>query len=197
LLKVTFNIPYGVSIAGNSPQGLCLPLPGGGRPRLGETWIVDIANRISTRSLYVKLVRRWKGLLTDYESIQKGQPDFRKGLLVFRDGVSFPLSDTSYARLWEDYLVLFANTNAVIIRQGTAVRWRKKGKPPEELPLYRFATKYKHQPLLGDREDVDCFLSSIERLIAQAIEESKLKKMGAPPEIDSVREIRGISMSSL
>ncbi len=197
MLKVTFNIPCGVSIAGNSPQGLCLPLPGGGRPRLGETWIVDIANRISTRSLYVKLVRRWKGLLTDYESIQKGQPDFRKGLLVFRDGVSFPLSNTSYARLWEDYLVLFANINAVIIRQGTAVRWRKKGKPPEELPLYRFATKYKHQPLLGDREDVDYFLSSIGRLTAQAIEESRLKKMGSPPEIDSVREVRGISMSSL
>jgi len=193
LLKVTFNIPYGVSIAGNSPQGLCLPLPGGGKPKLGETWIVDIADRISTRSLYVKLVRRWKGLLPDYEAIQKGQPDFRRGLLVFRDGVSFPLSETSYARLWEDYLVLLANTNAVIIYQGTAVRWRKKGKPPEELPLHRFATKYKHQPLLGAKEDVDYFLDSLGCLIAQAIQESQLKKRGAPPEIGRVAEARGFS----
>lgn len=197
MLKVTFNIPYGTSVAGKSSQGLCIPLPGGESPKMGETWIVDIAKRISARSLYVKLIRRWKGLLTDYESIQKGQPDFRKGLLVFRDGISFPLSETTYARLWEDYKVLLSNTNAVIIRGGTAVRWRKKGKPPEELPLYRFATKYKQQPLLGTKEDVDYFLSSLGCLIAQAIEESRLKKLGASPEIVRVQEERGIPASSL
>lgn len=189
-------MPYSASIAGNSPEGLCLPLPGGVMPKLGETWIVDIADRISTRLLYVKLIRRWEGLLPDYEAVQKGQPDFRKGLLVFRDGVSFPLSATSYAKVWEDYSALLTNTNAVIIRRETAVRWRKKGKPPEELPLYRFATKYKQQPLLGDKKDVDYFLSSLGRLIARAVEESKLRKSGVSPEIIRIQDRRGMPASS-
>lgn len=179
MFKAVFNVPYTETIAANSPQGLCIPEPGGIQPKLGEAWIVDKTRRISTRSFYVKLIRKWRGLISDYESIQKGQPDFRRGLLVFRDGTSFPLSETAYARLWEDYKALLDNNNAVIIHSGIAVRWRKKGKPPEEMPLYRFATKYKQQPLLGAKEDIDYFLKSLHRLIAQAVEESQLKKAAA------------------
>lgn len=190
MFKVVFNVPYSDTVAGNSPQGLCIPMPGRVQPKLGETWIVDKTQRISTRSLYVRLVRQWRGLISDYESIQKGQPDFRRGLLVFKDGFSFPLEETAYARLWNDYRVLLSNNNAVIIHPGIAVRWRKKGKPPEELPLYRFATKYKQQPLIGAKKDIDYFLNSLNHLIAQAVEESQMKKMVASSEIGLVQEAR-------
>jgi hypothetical protein len=86
--------------------------------------------------------------------------------------------------------VLLYNNNAVIIYPGIAVRWRKKGKPPEELPLYRFATKYKQQPLLGAQEDIDCFLKSLNRLIAQAVKEAQLKKVVASREIGLMQEAR-------
>lgn len=190
MFKVVFSIRYSDIVAANSPQGLCIPMPGGIQPELGETWIVDKTQRISTSSLYVRLVRQWRGLISDYESIQKGQPDFRRGLLVFKEGASFPLGETAYARLWDDYQMLLSNNNAVIIHPGFAVRWRKKGKPPEELPLYRFATKYKQQPLLGDQEDIDYFLKSLNRLIAQAVEESQLKKVVASREISLIQEAR-------
>lgn len=190
MFKVVFNVPYSDTTAGDSPQGLCIPMPGGYQPELGETWIVDKAKGISTRSLYVKLVRQWRGLISDYESIQKGQPDFRRGLLVFREGISFPLGSSAYARLWDDYQLLLSNTNAVIIHRGIAVRWRKKGKPPEELPLYRFATKYKQQPLIGAKEDIDYFLSSLKCLISQAVEESQMKKSLASSEIGLIQEAR-------
>ncbi|MCL6634416.1 MAG: hypothetical protein K6T29_01435 [Peptococcaceae bacterium] len=176
MFKVIFNIPHGKSVAGNSPQGLCIPLPDGIRPGLGEAWIVETAQVLSPRCLYVRLIRRWRGFLADYEAIQKGQPDFIRGVLSFRGGVSFPLSETRYARLWEDYQVLAANPNAVIIRDGKAVRWRKKGKPPEEMPLYRFSTKYKRQPLLGNPEEIRQFLNAREKFMAQVIEEAARKK---------------------
>ncbi|MFX4261921.1 hypothetical protein ACOBQJ_06940 [Pelotomaculum propionicicum] len=190
MFKAVFNVPYSDTVAANSPQGLCIPEPSGIQPKLGETWIVDKTRRISTRSFYIRLVRQWRGLISDYESIQKGQPDFRRGMLVFRDGISFPLAETAYARLWEDYKALLSNNNAVIIHPGIAVRWRKKGKPPEELPLYRFATKYKQQPLLGAKGDIDYFLKSLNRLIAQAVEESQLKKAMASSEIGLLQEAR-------
>lgn len=190
MFKVVFNVPYSDTFAANSPQGLCIPMPGGIQPKSGEAWIVDKTQKISTRSICVRLIRQWRGLISDYESIQKGQPDFRRGLLVFRDGFSFPLAETAYARLWHDYQVLLSNNNAVIIHPGIAVRWRKKGKPPEELPLYRFATKYKQQPLLGAKEDIDFFLNSLKRLIAQAVEESEMKKVVASSEISLLQEAR-------
>lgn len=190
MFKVLFNITYSDTVAGNSPQGLCIPMPGEVQPGMGETWIVEKRQRISTRLLYVRLIRQWRGIIADYESIQKGQPDFRRGLLVFKDGFSFPLGETAYARLWNDYKVLLSNNNAVIIHPGIAVRWRKKGKPPEELPLHRFATKYKQQPLLGNKKDIDYFLGSLNRLIAQAVEESQMKKMVASSEIGLMQEAR-------
>lgn len=104
-------------------------------------------------------------------------------MLVFKEGFSFPLDKTSYARLWDDYQVLLSNANSVIIHRGIAVRWRKKGKPPEEMTLCHFATKYKQQPLIGVKEDVECFLSSLNHLIAQAIEESQMKKAAVSAEI--------------
>lgn len=183
MFKVAFNIQYSDTVAGDSSQGLCIPIPGGPQPKLGETWIVDKEQMISTRPIYVKLVRLWRGLISDYESIQKGHPDFRKGLLVFKEGFSFPLDKTAYARLWDDYQVLLSNANSVIIHRGIAVRWRKKGKPPEEMTLCHFATKYKQQPLIGVKEDVECFLSSLNHLIAQAIEESQMKKAAVSAEI--------------
>lgn len=197
LFKVTFNIPHGARVAGNTPQGFCLPLPGGILPKMGETWIVDTAQRISAYSLYVRLIRRWRGLLMDYEDTQKGQPDFRKGVLLFHDGVSFPLSETIYATAWEDYQVLSANPNAVIIREGMVIRWRKKGKPPEELPLYRFSTKYKRQPLLGAREEIEDFLNSLELLVEQVVEESRKKRSGSVLKTGSAAEERGVATSSL
>lgn len=197
MFKVTFNVPHGAVIAGNTPQGLCIPRPGGILPKMGETWIVDTAQRISAYSLYVRLIRQWRGLLSDYECIQKGQPDFRRGVLSFRGGVSFPLRETVYAGAWEDYQVLSANLNAVIIRGGMAIRWRKKGKPPEELPLYRFATKYKRQPLLGAPEEVEGFLNSLELLVKQAIEESRRKRAGAVLQTGSMVGERGVATSSL
>lgn len=197
MFKVTFNIPYGAIIAGNTPQGLCIPLPGGGVPEMGETWLVDIVQRISARSLRVKLIRRWRGLLSDYESIQKGQPDFRKGVLSFHGGVSFPLKNTIYARAWEDYQVLAADTNAVIIREGMAIRWRKKGKPPEELPLVRFATKYKRQPLLGASEEVEDFVNSLELLVARAVVEANKKRVGVFFENSALVEEGGAATSCL
>lgn len=190
MFKAVFNRRYSDTVAAKTAQGLCIPMPGGIQPKLGETWIVDKMQRISARLLYVRLVRPWRGLIADYESIQKGQPDFRRGLLVFKDGYSFPLEKTAYARLWEDYQMLLVNNNAVIIRPGIAVRWRKKGKPPEEMPLYRFATKYKQQPLLGAEEDIESFLESLYRLIAQAVEESKLKKVTVSQEIGLMPEAR-------
>lgn len=176
MLKVTFDIPCGNGVAANSALGICIPLPHGIRPGMGETWLVDVVQVISRRCLCVRLVRRWRGTLADYESVQKGYPDFRKGVLSFHGGVSFPLKETRYARLWEDYQVLAANPNAVIIRDGKAIRWRKKGRPPEEMPLHRFATKYKRQPLLGAKEEIDCFLHALETLVAQAVEEAGRKK---------------------
>lgn len=197
LIKVTFNIPYGAVVAGNTPQGLCIPLPGGRIPRMGETWLVDMIQRISARSLYVRLVRRWRGLLSDYEATQKGQPDFRKGVLVFRGGISFPLSETAYAGVWGDYQVLSENNNAVIIRGGKAIRWRKKGKPPEEMPLYRFSTKYKRQTLLGTREEVDDFLNSLESLVASAVEEARNKRAGVIVETGNIIDGRATAVSLL
>jgi hypothetical protein len=197
LIKVTFNIPYGAVVAGNTPQGLCIPVPGGRIPKMGEIWLVDIARRISARSVYVRLVRRWQGLLADYEATQKGQPDFRKGVLVFRGGVSFPLSETAYAGVWGDYQVLSENNNAVIIRGGKAIRWRKKGKPPEEMPLYRFSTKYKRQTLIGDREEIEEFLDSLEALVARAVEEARNKRAGAVPETGNVIDGRAAAVSLL
>lgn len=108
--------------------------------------------------------------------LQKGQPDFAKGVLSLRGGVSYPLNMTNYARAWEDYQVLSNNTNAVIIRKGYAVRWRKKGKPPQELPLHRFATKYKRQTLLGSAEDIENFLNNLDAYVAKAIKESQKKR---------------------
>ncbi|BAF60229.1 MAG: hypothetical protein HPY89_01650 [Pelotomaculum sp.] len=176
MFKVTFDIPYRETVAGNTSDGLCIPLPEGIMPKPGETWIVEAVRRISARTYYVRLIRPWRGLLADYECIQKGNPDFNKGVLCFNDGTSFPLSRTAYARAWEDYQILSSNTNAVIIRDGMAVRWRKKGKPPEEMPLHRFATKYKRQQLLGKQEDIENFLNSLELLVAKAVEESRKKK---------------------
>lgn len=136
-------------------------------------------------------------ILSDYESIQKGQPDFRNGVLFFHGGVSFPLDRTIYARAWEDYQILAANTNAVIIREGMAIRWRKKGKPPEELPLVRFATKYKRQPLLGAPEEVEDFVNSLALLVARAVEEAKRKRVGVFFEKSSLVEEGGAATSSL
>lgn len=197
MFKVTFNVPHGSEIAGNCPQGFCIPVPGGNLPKMGETWIVDTAQRISAYSLYVRLIRRWRGLLMDYEDTQKGQPDFRKGVLLFNGKVSFPLCETIYATAWDDYQVLSANPNAVIIREGLAIRWRKKGKPPEELPLYRFATKFKRQPLLGAPEEVEDFLNSLEMLVGQVIDESRKKRTSSVIKGGSLVEKREAASSSL
>jgi len=197
LFKVTFNIPYGTSLAGNSPHGLCVPMPGGSCPKMGETWIVEATRRTNTLSQHVKLIRRWRGVLSDYELIQKGQPDFRKGVLVFRDGASFPLKETTFAKEWNDYRFLSANTNTVIIRSGKAIRWKKKGKPPEEMPLHRFATKYKNQRLSGSREEIEYFLNSHGQLVAQAVEESKNKRMVMCLEGGTAAEEGGATASTI
>lgn len=199
LLKVTFNIPYGAGLAASTPQGLCVPLPGDSQPKAGEEWLVDIAHKKPGRPLCVKLVRRWRGLLADYQAIQKGQPDFRNGLLHFKGRVhaAFPLEETEYAAAWRDYQALLENTNAVIIRNGLAIRWRKKGKPPVEMTLEQFATKYKRQPLLGVRQEIEDFLNSLDLLVAQAVERSKKKRAGAVPEKDPVVEVGKAAASSL
>ena len=197
LLKVTFDIPYGEVVAGNTSHGLCIPVPGGNMPKLGETWVVDVVNKVSRRSFHVKLVRKLKSFPSDYKYLQKGQPDFEKGVLSFKKGISYPLSMTAYARAWEDYQILSNNTNAVIIREGCAIRWRKKGKPPEELPLHRFATKYKRQPLLGEPEDIENFLNNLDLYVAKAIMESKRKRTGMFFENGAQVKERAASATSL
>ena len=117
-----------------------------------------------------------RGCICLLKDCQKGQPGFPKDTLYFRGRMPHSHGMTPYTGAWEDYRVLSQNTNAVIIRKGYAIRWKKKGKLPEKLPLHRFATKYKRQPLLGDPDEINAFLSNIELYIAQAIRESKKKK---------------------
>jgi len=151
------------------------------RPGSGETWLVELTGTNAARThAYVRAVRPWRGTPEDRRAVLHAHVDFRNGIVRFRSHFVFPMSHTSYAQTWKDYQLLAENIHAVIIRGDKAIRWNRRGKPPQVLPLSRFATKYKRQPLLGDPADIAYFQANLEVLRAKAIEEAKRRneKMG-------------------
>lgn len=155
----------------------CVPNGGESQPMAGETWLVEIMGTNARRTMaYVRAVRPWQGTAEDRRAVVHAHVDFRDGTLKFLSRFTFPIEHTLYAQLWEDYKLLTANMNAVIIRGDQAIRWSRKGKPPEVLPLQRFATKYRRQPLLGEPNDIHHFLANLEDLRSKTIEEARRRK---------------------
>lgn len=176
--KVTFVSGRLGNVIGHISNVICLPEKNGPRPEAGETWLVEITGKKpGSNVMFVRQIRLWKGSLRDYEAVSRGEPDFHRGVVRYFGNACFPVEKTRYAGLWCDYQLLSVNMHGVIIRRDTAVRWNKKGKPPEVLPLHRFATKYKRQPLLGDPEDIEMFLNSLGDLKKRAVDEARQKAM--------------------
>lgn len=176
--KVTFVAGRLGNVIGYISNVICLPEKNGPRPEAGEAWLVEITGKKpGSNVMFVRPVRLWRGSLKDYEAVSRGEPDFKRGVVRYFGNACFPVEKTRYAGLWRDYLLLSENMHGVIIRKNTAVRWNKKGKPPEVMPLHRFATKYKRQPLLGKPEDIQIFLKSLEDLRKRAVEEARQKAL--------------------
>jgi len=144
----------------------------------GETWLVEVTGTNPRRTLaYVRAVRPFRNTPEDRRTVMHPHVDFRTGTVRLGHRFVFPVEHTIYAQMWDDYRTLTENMHAVIIRGDRAIRWHKKGKPPEVLPLARFATKYRRQPLLGDSADIERFLANLEDLRREAIEEARRKKL--------------------
>jgi hypothetical protein len=166
-------------------EWICFPNSEGPQPKPGETWLVEIikpaAQSNQNNIRHLRLVQQLNGILTDKKGetgkiIGKkmvGRIDLKSGVLCFSGNngyqTTLPLENTKYSSIWNDYKFLLDNPNAVIIRDGKAILWRKKGKFPKIMPLARFATKYKRQTLVGDQEQVDYFLKSLKELRDQVI----------------------------
>lgn len=178
--KVTFTNNSHGRLTGYIVGIPCVPEGGGTKPQADETWLVEITKVNARRTLvFVRAVRPWRDTSEDRQAIVHANVDFHNGVVKFLDRWSFPIKHTLHARLWEDYKLLSDNMNAVIIRDGKAILWNRKGKRPYILPLPRFATKYKNQLLLGKSEDIGHFLANLETFRSSAIEHAqKRKKQG-------------------
>jgi hypothetical protein len=174
--KVTFVRGRLGNVIGSISSMVCLPEKSGPQPEAGETWLVEISGKKPGGNvILVRPIRLWKGSIRDYEAVSRGEPDFKQGLVRYFGNVCFPVEKTRYAGLWRDYLLLSENMHGVIIHNDTAVRWNKKGKPPQVMLLHQFATKYKRQPLLGEPRDIEMFLNSLEELKRRAVAEARQK----------------------
>jgi len=144
----------------------------------GETWLVELTGTNARRTVaYVRAVRPFRDTAEDRRAVVYPRVDFRTGTVRLGGRFVFPVEHTLYAQVWEDYKLLAENVHAVIIRGDRAVRWHKKGKPPEVLPLARFATKYRRQPLLGEPADIERFLANLEELRNEAIGEARRRRV--------------------
>ncbi|HUW65049.1 MAG TPA: hypothetical protein VMW83_10210 [Spirochaetia bacterium] len=185
--KVKFVADRYEQLVGHVAGIPCILESGASQPRAGETWLVEMTRTNARRTVaYVKAVRPWQGTPEDRRAVVHAHVDFHDGTLKFLRSITFPVEHTLYAQLWKDYQLLMANMNAVIIRGDKAIRWNKKGKPPHALPLQRFATKYKNQPLIGEPGDIRYFLANLEDLRNKTIEEARRRRAKEGPEVLSV-----------
>ncbi|HUW66407.1 MAG TPA: hypothetical protein VMW83_17250 [Spirochaetia bacterium] len=177
MLKVKFVVGLYGRLMGHIAGIQCLLEDCTAQPKAGETWLVKITGTNARRTmLYVRAVHPWQDRPEDRRAIVQVRVDFRDGMIKFPHRFAFPAEHTLYAQLWEDYKLLTDNMNAVIIRGDKAIRWNKKGKPPQVLPLHRFATKYRHQPLLGKPDDIDHFLANLDDLRNESIESARKRR---------------------
>ncbi|HUW65295.1 MAG TPA: hypothetical protein VMW83_11515 [Spirochaetia bacterium] len=183
MYKIKFLVGRCEGLAGSIAGIPCILDECTPEPKAGETWLVEITRTNARRTvLYVRPVRPWNDTQEDRRAVVHAQVDFHNGTVKFLNRVTFPVEITRYAQLWEDYRMLSDSTNAVIIKGDKAVRWNKKGKPPQVLPLHRFATKYKRQPLLGESKDIRRFLTNLEDLRGYTIESARRRSKGTSPQ---------------
>lgn len=180
LQKVKFVVGRDGRLVGSIAGIPCIVDSRISEPKAGETWLVEITRTSSRRTLfYVRPVRQWMDTPEDRRSVVHAHVDYRNGTVCFHNRFVLPIEKTTYAKLWDDYNLLVDNVTAVIIKGDTAVRWNKKGKPPQVLPLHRFATKYRRQPLLGEPKDIHRFLANLEELRSQTIQSTRVGNKGA------------------
>lgn len=170
---------YG-QLAGHIAGIPCILEDYSGQPHIGETWLVKITRTNAYRTmLYVEAIRPWQDTPDDNHAVTHVHLDFHDGTVKFLSRFVFPMEHSIYAQLWESYKLLADNMNAVIIKgNNKAIRWNKKGAPPQ-VPLHRFATKYKNQPLLGDHNDINYFLANLDKLRQKTIAEARNKGVKA------------------
>lgn len=169
--KVTFVTSYQGRLTGYIAGVPYFLVDKGSDAKVGETWLIEITKINANRTaVYIRAIRPWRGTPEDCRSIFHPHVDFRSGVVKLLNHYNFPIEHTLYAQLWGDYKLLSKNTNSVIIRGDKAIRWNSKGKPPHVVPLNRFATKYKNQPLLGTSKDIHYFSTNLEEFRNMAIE---------------------------
>lgn len=184
MYKIKFLVGRCEGLAGSIAGIPCILDECTPEPKAGETWLVEITRTNARRTvLYVRPVRPWNDTQEDHRAVVHAHVDFHNGTVRFLNRFTFPVELTRYAQLWEDYNQLASNMNVVIIKGDKAVRWNKKGKPPQVLPLSSFATKYRRQPLLGEPKDVSRFLANLEDLRSYTIENARRRSKGAAPQI--------------
>lgn len=182
MYKIKFIVGQSKRLTGSIAGIPCILDDSTSKPKAGETWLVEITKtNISRTVLYVRPVRPWKGTPEDRQAVVHVHVDFHTGTVKLHNGFMFRIELTQFVNPWGDYKVLSDNMNAVIIKDDKAIRWNKRGKPPQVLTLDRFATKYKRQPLLGDPDAVHRFLANLEDLRSCAIESARSKKKGDAP----------------
>lgn len=185
--KIKFTAGRSGQLTGHIAGIPCVLEPGPANPAAGETWLIEITKvNVAKTFAHVRAIRRWKGTPEDRRAIAHAHVDFREGTLKLSSRFTFPMQQTFYAQTWNDYRTLADNMNAVIIRGDKAIRWSRKGRPPQVMPLRRFATKYKNQPLIGEPADIDSFLTNLDTLRIKTVEDARMRKSLLSLEVNGV-----------